>query len=117
LIRLTRLVEDLHQLSLAEAKRLTLERRPTDMHALLERIVDHLTPDAEAKGIALSLERLTEETVVSIDPHRMTQVFLNLFVNAVRHTPDGGNIKATVMAVAASGVADGAGNGPASGGR
>jgi two-component system sensor histidine kinase BaeS len=46
LIRLTRLVDDLHQLSLAEAKKLPLERKPTHIPALLRRIIDRITPDA-----------------------------------------------------------------------
>src|SRR5690606_34103775 len=86
--------EELHQLSLAEAKRLPLEQRPTDMHSLLERIVERVAPDAEAKSISLSIERLTDQVVLSVDPNRMTQVLLNLFVNAVRHTPEGGTVKA-----------------------
>lgn len=55
LIRLTRLVDDLHQLSLAEAKRLPLELRPTVVPELLQRIVDKLAPDAEAKRLTLTL--------------------------------------------------------------
>ncbi|HZG74249.1 MAG TPA: ATP-binding protein, partial [Paenibacillus sp.] len=104
LIRLTRLVDELHQLSLAEAKRLPLELKATDLHALLGRVVERVAPDAEAKGVAVTLQRLTDDVVLSVDPHRLTQVFLNLFVNAVRYTPSGGAVKAYVDGTTAGGA-------------
>jgi two-component system, OmpR family, sensor histidine kinase BaeS len=96
LIRLTRLVDDLHQLSLAEAKKLPLERKPTNIPALLQRIIDRITPDADSKGIEITLTCSTDTATVHVDPNRMTQVFLNLIVNAVRYTPSGGSVKITV---------------------
>jgi two-component system sensor histidine kinase BaeS len=104
LIRLTRLVDELHQLSLAEAKRLPLELKATDLHALLGRLVERVAPDAEAKGVAVTLQRLTDDAVLSVDPHRLTQVFLNLFVNAVRYTPPGGAVKAYVDETSSGGA-------------
>ncbi|MDN4593172.1 sensor histidine kinase [Polycladomyces subterraneus] len=96
LIRLTRLVDDLHQLSLAEAKKLPLERKPTHIPALLRRIIDRITPDAERKGIEITLTCSTDMATVNVDPNRMTQVLLNLLVNSVRYTPSGGNVSITV---------------------
>jgi two-component system sensor histidine kinase BaeS len=89
LIRLTRLVDDLHQLSLAEAKKLPLERKPVDMLSLLERVVDHFAPDAQRKDVKLSLHSTAENTMLWVDPHRMTQVFYNLLTNAIRYTESG----------------------------
>lgn len=98
LIRLTRLVDDLHQLSLAEANKLPLDLKPTEMAALLGRIVDRIAPDAENKGIAVDirLECAADDTIALVDPHRITQVFLNLLVNAVRYTPEGGSVTITI---------------------
>lgn len=104
LIRLTRLVEELHQLSLAEAKRLPLERRTTEVYELLARVIRHVAPDAEARNIRLTLKRLTDHATLSIDPNRMTQVFLNLIVNAVRYTPEGGSVTAYVDETAGGGA-------------
>jgi len=95
LIRLSRLVDDLHQLSLAEARRLPLERRPTDLSGLLRRIMDRLVPETEGKSIALKLDAPGEVTAL-VDPHRITQVLLNLLVNAVRYTPPGGTVHVSV---------------------
>ncbi|WP_246469616.1 HAMP domain-containing protein [Cohnella nanjingensis] len=91
LLRLTRLVDDLQQLSLAESKKLPLERQPTDVRALLQRILDHVSDDAADKRIELNLESRTDRATIHADPHRLTQVFLNLIVNAIRYTPAGGS--------------------------
>ncbi|TNJ66031.1 HAMP domain-containing protein [Paenibacillus hemerocallicola] len=96
LIRLTRLVDDLHQLSLAEAKRLPLERRPTNMLELLRRIIDRISQDADDKQIDISLASEPESPTVYVDSNRMTQVFLNLLVNAIRYTPPGGKVNIAI---------------------
>lgn len=104
LIRLTRLVGDLHQLSLAEAKQLPLVRKPTDMLDLLGQIQERIEPDADAKNLTLRLTSATEHTSVPVDPSRITQVFLNLFINAVRYTPPGGLVHTTIQEEPASGM-------------
>lgn len=93
LIRLTRLVDDLHQLSLAEARRLVLESKPAPLGALLRSIADRYQDAAEARGITLELTDLAPDAEISMDAGRMTQVFLNLLGNAVRYTPDGGSVR------------------------
>ncbi|MEK0317592.1 sensor histidine kinase [Cohnella sp. 56] len=97
LIRLTGLVDDLHQLSLAEAGKLPLERQPTDLALLLRRIVDRLAPEAEHKGVRLAFRCGTGAALLTADPNRLTQVFLNLTVNALRYTPRGGQIEVELL--------------------
>ncbi|TCP58288.1 two-component system sensor histidine kinase BaeS [Tumebacillus sp. BK434] len=92
LIRLTRLVEDLHQLSLAEAKQLPLDKKPTDLSALLHRIVERVAFDAESKEIKLSYVSHAHDAITQVDSNRITQVFLNLLINAIRYTPEGGQV-------------------------
>lgn len=96
LIRLTRLVDDLHQLSLSEARRLPLEPKPVDITMLLQRIVDRVYSEAESKQIKIEQNMLTDRVIVAIDSNRMTQVFLNLLANAIRYTPIGGKVTLTV---------------------
>ncbi|WP_124727043.1 sensor histidine kinase [Staphylospora marina] len=96
LIRLTRLIDDLHVLSLAEARRLPLEKRPTDVVSLLRRIMERVSHDAENKKVSLGLEVPDEPLVMEADPHRLTQVLLNLLVNAVRYTPEQGAVTVSV---------------------
>lgn len=93
LIRLTRLVDDLHQLSLAEAGKLSFEFSRTDVRALLEQTLERLLPRAQDAGIAMTLVSQAGSTMIPVDSGRITQVFLNLLTNAVRHTPHGGSIQ------------------------
>ncbi|MBD2871132.1 sensor histidine kinase [Paenibacillus arenilitoris] len=99
LIRLTRLVDDLHQLSLAEARKLPLTLAPTSVPELLRRVVERIGPDAEDKQIAVRLSAEDEVPLIVADPNRLTQVFLNLLVNALRYTPSGGAIDIDVAAL------------------
>ncbi len=91
-IRMSLLVDDLHVLSLAEAGRLSLHRKPLDLTVHLERIVDDVKFEAEENGIALSLYTISRPISVMVDPRRITQVFFNLLTNAIRYTPSGGEI-------------------------
>lgn len=99
LIRLTRLVGDLHQLSLAEAGKLPLDLRPTDMGNLLRDVVERVSWEAEAKNIAVSIEELVPCAAAYADRERIMQVFLNLVHNAIRYTPEGGQVQLSMREV------------------
>jgi two-component system sensor histidine kinase BaeS len=93
--RLIKLVQDLHQLSLAEVGRLPLERSFIDLESLLRNIVTMYDMEAEERGIQLHLEQGDESDplpMVLIDPHRIIQVFVNLIANALSHTEAGGKV-------------------------
>jgi signal transduction histidine kinase len=97
---LTRLVNDLHELTLAESGHLPIEKVPADIHGLVTEILQALEPLATEKNISLvnQVENIPE---VVIDPMRIRQVLFNLLSNALRHTPEGGAI--TVRGNASSG--------------
>ena len=90
---LSRLVADLHLLSLAEAGQLKLERTELDLARLIGKITARLKPKAAEKGIALRVElHAAPLPPVVVDADRITQVIANLVENALRHTPAGGEI-------------------------
>ncbi|MCQ6563382.1 sensor histidine kinase [Paenibacillus mendelii] len=91
-IRLNQLVDDLHVLSLAEAGRLSLDRKPLDLIAHLERIVDDVRYEAEENGLDIRLCTNSRQVTLMVDARRITQVFINLLANAIRYTPRGGKI-------------------------
>lgn len=93
LIRLTQLVEDLQQLSLAEARRLPMNFSTEPVLPLLQRVADRLSYDAADKRITLSVSCDSSIPPVWMDANRMTQVLLNLVSNAIRYTPEGGSVK------------------------
>lgn len=90
-LHLNRMITELRDLSLAEAGQLRLEMQPVDLKAILHRAVTLLEPLAEEKGIVL-VEDLAELPVLSLDIGRMNQVLYNLMSNALRYTPQGGQI-------------------------
>jgi two-component system OmpR family sensor kinase len=90
---LTRLVDDLHDLALADAGQLRLERAPVDLAALVRAAADHFAPAAEAAGVALELAVAEDVPEVAGDAGRLAQVLRNLLSNALRHTPPGGHVR------------------------
>ena len=88
---LIRLVNDLRELSLAETGHLPLEKMPSDLKALVAETLQALEPLAAEKSVKL-LDQVPQLPSVSVDPFRLRQVLFNLLSNALRHTPDGGEI-------------------------
>jgi signal transduction histidine kinase len=89
---LSRLVEDLRTLSLADAGELTLTRQLVPPRELLERTAAAHLPRAQQLEIDLQVTDEANVPVVNVDPERMAQVLGNLVSNALRHTPVGGQI-------------------------
>jgi signal transduction histidine kinase len=90
---LSKLIEDLQLLSLAEAGELPLEREDFVMQDFLKRLHADYLAKAEQQQIDLQLNLPTEEARVNGDQQRLYQVLSNLLNNALRHTPAHGNIK------------------------
>ncbi len=97
---LSRLVTDLRTLSLADAGKLSLERRQVDLTALVRECSAAFASSARAKGVTVRLE-LPEALPVCADPDRLLQVTGNLLSNALRHTPPGGDVTLRVQHVEA----------------
>jgi len=89
---LNRLVDDLRELTLAEAGQLKLERRPVAPADLVDRALEAARAQAAAKGIALQADLSEDLPLVDIDSQRIGQVLGNLLSNALTHTPSGGKI-------------------------
>jgi two-component system sensor histidine kinase BaeS len=89
---LSRLVEDLRLLSLADAGELTLNRESVSPGSLLEQAAAAYRHQAERQGIELKVDTAPALPNVHVDPDRMAQVLGNLVSNALRYTPAGGQI-------------------------
>jgi two-component system, OmpR family, sensor histidine kinase BaeS len=96
-VLLTRLVEDLRTLALAEAGQLSLDKKSVDLSSLAAEVVDLFTPAAGVSQISLSLTQPEEPLpVLELDPARIEQIISNLVSNAIRFTPPGGAISLTL---------------------
>jgi two-component system sensor histidine kinase BaeS len=89
---LARLVEDLQELTLAEAGQLTLIRQPADVVDIARRAAWAAQPPAEARGLTIETDLPDPPATAEVDPERIGQVLRNLLSNAITHTPEGGRI-------------------------
>lgn len=89
---LSRLVDDLRDLALADAGQMRLERAPLDVAELLHGVAAAVQPQAAAQGIVVEVHAPNALPRANADPMRIRQVLLNLVGNALRHTPAGGAI-------------------------
>jgi signal transduction histidine kinase len=92
--QLSRLVEDLRTLSLAEAGQLALTLEEVNVGELLADVWTSFSGQAEAAGIAfeINVDGEVEDRPIVGDVGRLEQVLANLVSNAIRYTPRGGTI-------------------------
>ncbi len=91
---LTRLVEDLRTLALADAGELVLERADVDLSSLAGGVLERFRPEANSRQVELAItDRLPAgQPALHLDRGRIEQVLNNLMSNGLRHTPAGGKI-------------------------
>jgi len=89
---ISRLVEDLRILTLAESGALQLKKEPTDLTMLIRDTLTSLQVQAENAQIVTTMEIAPDLPWLEIDPERIHQVLTNLLVNALRYTPVGGTV-------------------------
>lgn len=95
---LARLVEDLRTLSLADAGKLSLKCKPTDLGALAAQVHQSFRQRAEGAGVRLELTLPETPLWCRVDPDRIAQVLANLLDNALQHTPKGGWVRLELAA-------------------
>jgi two-component system sensor histidine kinase BaeS len=97
--RLRRLVDDLQELSRAEAGQIPLRPRPLDPAELVRLAVERLAGQFADKGLTLAVELPPTLPQVLADPERAVQVLSNLLTNALRYTPAPGGARVTARTV------------------
>jgi len=90
--RLSRLVDDLQELSSVEAKAYSLDIHPVAVSNLVQTTVSRLSPQATAKHISLYSRLPTDLPPAQADEDRITQVLVNLVANAIQYTPEQGDV-------------------------
>ena len=90
--RLRRLVDDLQALSRVEAGQVSLRIVSINLVPLLARVVSQLKPQAEAQCLTITIEGTQDEVWVKADEDRTAQILFNLIGNAIRYSPEGGQV-------------------------
>jgi two-component system, OmpR family, sensor histidine kinase BaeS len=89
---LSRLIDDLRTLSLAETGRLSIHKEPINPYTLINDVVEAMQSASAQHGVQLTGESDRGVPPIELDPARIRQVLENLIANAIRHTSSGGNI-------------------------
>lgn len=89
---LTRLVEDLRTLALAEAGQLPLSKRPIELSQLIESTLASFQAQAATQRVTMTAA-LGPLPAIDVDSDRVQQTIGILIANALRHTPADGAIK------------------------
>jgi signal transduction histidine kinase/CHASE3 domain sensor protein len=92
--RLARLIDDLLSVSRMESGRLVLDPRPLDLAAVVERILSPFRAMADRHALRAKLPGALP--VLWGDPDKVEQILTNLVGNAIKYSPEGGEVLVTV---------------------
>src|SRR5439155_5272630 len=90
---LTRLVDDLLDVSRITRGKVELKQRPIEIHSVITRATEMTSPVLDERKHRLLVDVSTTGLVVNGDLDRLAQVFANLLSNAAKYTPPGGQVQ------------------------
>ncbi len=89
-LRLSRLITDLHQLSLTDFGAVTYNFSKVELVKLLKHCQFVMAAKFESKNIKISIKNSLKSSVILADSDKLTQVFMNLLENTFRYTDKNG---------------------------
>lgn len=95
ILRLSSLVADLERLERAEGESLALSKAPTDLRELLRLVCGSFEGELIKKDIKFTIEG--DSSIVNVNKDKISQVVSNLMSNAVKYTPEHGEIHAKIQ--------------------
>jgi two-component system sensor histidine kinase BaeS len=95
---LSKLIDDLYELSLADVGALSYRMMPVDLAGIAEQSVDAYRDRFGARGLRVETEIDTRGCVIEGDEQRLTQLMNNLLENTLRYTDSGGIVRISVHA-------------------
>jgi len=91
----TRLRETLDDF-LRYAGKIELEKKPLDLNAVCEDLVDFFAPQAQLQRVQVRLRRAEHPVTVCADERLLKQALLNLMLNGIQAMPNGGELMLNV---------------------
>jgi len=96
ILRLTSLVDDVENLANFEADNQFLDKRPSNLAAVVKDVSDGFAAAVSKAGLNLKVETIS--VIACFDPGRISQVVLNLLSNAAKYAPPGSTITVRIRA-------------------
>jgi signal transduction histidine kinase len=94
--QLVRLVDDLFDLARSQSAQIPLRRAPVELQSTVAAAVEAAQPMINERRQELSVDVDSNMIVVDGDSGRLTQVFVNLLINATKYTQEGGRIRVSI---------------------
>lgn len=90
--RLTELIEDLLSLSRIESREVNVRKMRLKLKEEIERVLDVLKPRAQKNHVNITLKFKEDVPPIHADRDMMAQLFVNLIGNAIKYSPEGGDV-------------------------
>lgn len=97
--RMVRLIGDFLNVSRLQTGRFVIEKRPIDLAALVEREINGLMQNAEAKGIQFTYKAPKNIPMIDLDENKMQQVIMNFADNAIYYSKEKGKVRITLKKI------------------
>ncbi|MCD2498159.1 sensor histidine kinase [Microbacterium nymphoidis] len=97
-LSMTRLVDDLFELSQLSSGQLVLRTQQVDLHDIVSDVVSEMRVAADRRRVRIEARGIGGQTLWA-DPRGLSRIVSNLVANAVRHAPVGSTILITVTDV------------------
>ena len=97
-LHLSRLIDDLLDVSQAIKGKLRLERQISDINPVVQQAVETCLPVIDERRHRLTVRLSEEPLLVNVDTHRIVQVICNLLTNSAKYMHEAGDIELTINA-------------------